>query len=88
MSRRVLMGLMPPARCSRGDRAMGTREKLEEAGERLKEFDAALKHIDDRLFGAEEELTAQVTDQTPPTRARRHHTPIQPTANPVIKTAL
>jgi hypothetical protein len=28
---------------------MGTSEKLEEAGERLQEFDAALDHIDHRL---------------------------------------
>jgi hypothetical protein len=67
---------------------MGAGEKLEEAGELLRQFDAALKHIDDRLAGAEEELTARVTDQAPVARARRQQAPMQPTANPGIKAAL
>lgn len=67
---------------------MGATDKLQEEGERLKQFDAALKHIDDRLAGAEEELTARVTDQVPPARARRQHPPMQPAANPGIKAAL
>jgi hypothetical protein len=56
---------------------MGAKDKLDEAGERLKQFDAALKHIDDRLAGAAEELAARVTDQTPPARVKRPHPVLQ-----------
>ncbi len=67
---------------------MGASDKMDKEGERLKEFDAALKHIDDRLAIAAEELAARVTDQASPARARRQLSAMQPAADPDIKAAL